>query len=74
MNYLNKNGLSHLWAKLKEKLNNKADKSAIPTKTSQLTNDSSYTSSSSVTNFVVCTSAQYEASNKNSNTIYFITD
>lgn len=74
MNYLNKNGLSHLWEKLKEKLNNKADKSAIPTKTSQLTNDSSYTSSSSVTKFVVCTSAQYESSDKNSKTVYFITD
>lgn len=45
MNYLNKNGLSTLINKIKTSLNAKANSSDIPTKVSQLTNDSGYLTS-----------------------------
>lgn len=38
-NYLDKEGLQYLWSKIKARF---ADKSSIPTKVSQLTNDSEY--------------------------------
>lgn len=37
--YLDETGLAYFWAKIKEKLSNKADTSSVPTKTSDLTND-----------------------------------
>ena len=40
--YLDETGLAYFWAKIKEKLAAKADSSALPTKTSQLTNDSGF--------------------------------
>lgn len=40
--YLDETGLAYFWAKIKEKLNNKADTSSVPTKTSDLTNDSGF--------------------------------
>ena len=40
--YLDETGLAYFWAKVKEKLALKADSSALPTKTSQLTNDSGF--------------------------------
>lgn len=74
MNYLDKTGLTYLWSKITAKLNSKADKSAIPTTTSQLTNNSNFVASTGITSIVTCTSAQYQASNKDSKTLYIITD
>ena len=74
MNYLNKTGLNYLWEKIKSKLDNKADKNAIPTQTSQLANNSNFISSTGITNVVTCTSAQYQSSNKDNKTLYIITD
>lgn len=37
MEYLDKTGLTHLWSKLKEKLDNKADKSSLDTVTMKIT-------------------------------------
>lgn len=46
MTFLDKTGLSYLWSKLNEKLNlalaGKADVTSLPTKTSELQNDSGY--------------------------------
>ena len=74
MNYLDKTGVSHLWSKIKTALAAKADVSAIPTQTSQLTNNSNFVASTGITNIVTCTNAQYQASNKDSKTLYIITD
>lgn len=74
MNYLDKTGLAHLWSKITTKLNTKADKSAIPTTTSQLTNNSNFVASTGITTIVTCTNAQYQASSKDSKTLYIITD
>lgn len=74
MNYLDKTGLTYFWNKIKAKLNDKADKSAIPTATSQLTNNSNFIASTGITTIVTCTNAQYQASNKDSKTLYIITD
>ena len=41
--YLDKTGLSYFWGKIKTALNGKANTSDIPTKTSDLTNDSGFT-------------------------------
>ena len=43
--YLDKEGLAYLWSKIKARF---ADKSSIPTKVSQLTNDSKYQTESQV--------------------------
>lgn len=40
--YLDETGLAYFWAKIKEKLAAKADSTALPTKTSDLTNDSGF--------------------------------
>lgn len=40
--YLDETGLAYFWAKIKEKLAAKADSTSLPTKTSQLTNDSGF--------------------------------
>ena len=74
MNYLDKTGLTYLWSKIKTVLATKADASAIPTQTSQLTNNSNFVTSTGITTIVTCTSAQYQASNKDSKTLYIITD
>ena len=74
MNYLDKTGLTYFWGKVKAALNNKADKNAIPTQTSQLTNNSNFVASTGITNIVTCTNAEYQASNKDSKTLYIITD
>ena len=74
MNYLDKTGLAYFWGKIKTALATKADASAIPTQTSQLTNNSNFVTSTGITNIVTCTSAQYQASNKDSKTLYIITD
>ena len=74
MNYLDKTGLTYFWGKIKTALANKADKSSIPTQTSQLTNNSNFVASTGITTIVTCTSAQYQASNKDSKTLYIITD
>ena len=74
MNYLDKTGLAHLWSKIKTALATKADSSAIPTQTSQLTNNSNFVASTGITTIVTCTNAQYQASNKDSKTLYIITD
>ena len=74
MNYLDKAGLMRLWDKITAKLNNKANTTDIPTKVSDLTNDSGYTKSSQISTFVICTSEEYEALAKDNNTVYLITD
>lgn len=74
MNYLDKTGLAHLWSKIKTALATKADSSAIPTQTSQLTNNSNFITSTGITTIVTCTNAQYQASAKDSKTLYIITD
>lgn len=43
--YLDKEGLAYLWSKIKARF---ADKSSVPTKVSQLTNDSGYQNQSQV--------------------------
>ena len=40
--YLDETGLAYFWAKIKEKLATKADTTSLPTKTSDLTNDSGF--------------------------------
>lgn len=74
MNYLDKTGLNYFWNKVKNKIDGKADKNAIPTTTSQLTNNSNFIESTGITNIVTCTLSQYQASNKDSKTLYIITD
>ena len=74
MNYLDKTGLTYLWGKIKTILASKADSSSIPTQTSQLTNNSNFVASTGVTTIVTCTNAQYQASAKDSKTLYIITD
>jgi len=46
--YLSETGLAYFWAKLKEKLAAKADLSAVPSKTSELQNDSGFITSAEV--------------------------
>ena len=74
MNYLDKTGLTYLWGKIKTILASKADSSSIPTQTSQLTNNSNFIASTGITTIVTCTNAQYQASAKDSKTLYIITD
>ena len=74
MNYLDKTGLAYLWGKIKTMLASKADSSSIPTQTSQLTNNSNFVASTGITTIVTCTNAQYQASSKDSKTLYIITD
>lgn len=45
MAYLDNNGLAYFWGKVKALVSGKADASAIPTKTSDLTNDSGFLTS-----------------------------
>lgn len=50
MKFLNEIGLSHLINKLKIMLNNKADKTQVPTKVGQLQNDKNYVTESELGN------------------------
>lgn len=71
--YLDKTGLTYLWGKITTALSSKADTSAIPTKTSDLSNDSHYVASTAITSIVSLTQAQYDAlATKDANTLYII--
>lgn len=71
--YLDKTGLTYLWGKITTALSSKADTSAIPTATSDLTNDSNFVVSTAVSNVVYLTQAQYDAlTTKDANTLYVI--
>lgn len=49
--YLDLSGLTHFWSKINAKLSTKADSSAVPTKVSDLTNDSGFITDAGVTSF-----------------------
>jgi hypothetical protein len=69
--YLTKDGLSLLWNKIVAKLAGYATTDDIPTKTSQLTNDSFGTIANYNVSFL--TQSAYNAlTTKDTNTIYFI--
>lgn len=71
--YLDKTGLTYLWGKITTALSSKADTSAIPTKTSDLSNDSHFVASTDITNVVYLTQSAYDAlATKDSNTLYII--
>lgn len=73
--YLDKTGLTYLWGKITTALSGKADTSAIPTKTSDLSNDSHFVASTDITNVVYLTQSAYDAlTTKDANTLYIIPD
>ena len=82
MNYLNESGLSYLIQKIKalitvKSVNGQTGDVTIttPTKTSDLTNDSNFISSTVVTAFWTGTQAQYDAlGSYNATTLYLITE
>lgn len=70
MNYLDKTGLRKLWAKITSVF---AKKTEIPSKISQLNNDSGFIASNVVNGFWKGTQEQYNAlSTKNDSTLYLI--
>lgn len=72
MNYLDKTGLRKLWAKITSVF---AKKTEIPSKISQLNNDSGFIASNVVNGFWKGTQEQYNAlSTKNDSTLYLIND
>lgn len=71
--FLDKTGLSYLWGKITSALSGKADIADLPTKTSDLQNDSHFVASTAVTNVVYLTQSAYDAlATKEANTLYII--
>ena len=71
--YLDKTGLTYLWGKITTALNGKADSADLPTKTSDLQNDSHFVASTDITKVVYLTQAAYDAlATKDANTLYII--
>lgn len=62
MGYLDNTGLAYFWSKLKALLSAKADKTEIPTKISDLNNDSGFVTDAKLPKYAVCqTSANQKA-------------